>query len=410
MSTFPGCRGTDVGSRRFISFRKTILICVGSIGILSLQAKALDVGSFFKKIGYWRSITTTGALSARILMNSAYVNSKIFIWGGMDRGGTTAYGDGVLYDPSSDSYAAVTATGSPGARIMSVAISTGTKVIVWGGANLAANTYYNTGAIYDPVANSWTATSTGSNVPSVRGRPSAVWTGTKMLIWGGRDLSGALGTGAAYDPVANTWTTISTVGAPSARRHHASYWTGTKMIIWGGNNDSVVLNTGGIYDPATDTWTTMSTTNAPTGSIYPFHAFTGSKLIVWGGCDWANTVWYNTGAVYDIASNTWTAMSAVGAPSNRKAGDSFGIPNINGGGVWTGSRAIFWGGSVNTNGTYYNTGFYYDPAKDQWSPLPMANVPAARDGNVAIWTGSRFFIWGGFTSTSTATNTGAFFY
>jgi hypothetical protein len=38
-------------------------------------------------------------------------------------------------------------------------------------------------------------------------------------------------------------------------------WTGTEMIVWGGTN--APTNTGGRYNPSTDSWTATSTTNAP---------------------------------------------------------------------------------------------------------------------------------------------------
>ena len=56
------------------------------------------------------------------------------------------------------------------------------------------------------------------------------------------------------------WTPTSTIGAPAARSYHAAVWTGSKMIVWGGYLKSVPLftdpftNTGGLYDPATDSW------------------------------------------------------------------------------------------------------------------------------------------------------------
>ncbi len=50
------------------------------------------------------------------------------------------------------------------------------------------------------------------------------------------DLGGSsfsyLNTGARYDPIANTWSTVTTTGAPTARRGHTAVWTGSRMVIW----------------------------------------------------------------------------------------------------------------------------------------------------------------------------------
>jgi hypothetical protein len=59
-----------------------------------------------------------------------------------------------------------------------------------------------------------------------------------------------------------TWAATSTVDAPSAREEHTAIWTGSRMIIWGGVGGSC-LNTGGVYDPTTDMWTATSTVDAP---------------------------------------------------------------------------------------------------------------------------------------------------
>jgi hypothetical protein len=44
-----------------------------------------------------------------------------------------------------------------------------------------------------------------------------------------------------------TWTATSTTDAPSARSAHTAVWTGSKMIVWGGNElGSTKLDTGGV--------------------------------------------------------------------------------------------------------------------------------------------------------------------
>ncbi len=40
--------------------------------------------------------------------------------------------------------------------------------------------------------------------------------------------------GGQYDPVGNAWTATTTTGAPSARQYHTAVWTGSRMIVWGG--------------------------------------------------------------------------------------------------------------------------------------------------------------------------------
>jgi hypothetical protein len=167
------------------------------------------------------------------------------------------------------------------------------------------------------------------------------------------------------------------------------------MIVWGGYNIINYYNTGGIYDPATDTWTPISTTNAPSGRIWHTAVWTGSKMIVWGG--YASTVYNYSGGIYDPATDTWTPISAVNAPTGRDWHTA----------IWTGSKMILWGGY---NGAqYYNTGGIYDPATDTWTSTTDANAPSGRYHHTAVWTGTRMIAWGGSTNT-TYFNTGGIYY
>lgn len=54
--------------------------------------------------------------------------------------------------------------------------------------------------------------------------------------------------GAGYTEVGSTglevWKATTTTGAPTGRSRHTAVWTGSKMIVWGGDNGAY-LNTGG---------------------------------------------------------------------------------------------------------------------------------------------------------------------
>src|SRR5262249_28782432 len=53
----------------------------------------------------------------------------------------------------------------------------------------------------------------------------------------------------------DTWASTSTgTGVPSARYYHAVVWTGSKMIVFGGTINSSDFNDGALYDPSADSW------------------------------------------------------------------------------------------------------------------------------------------------------------
>jgi hypothetical protein len=125
-------------------------------------------------------------------------------------------------------------------------------MIVWGGYDSVSK--FDTGGRYNPGTDTWTATSTTSttsttNAPSAREFHTAVWTGTEMIVWGGRnDPFTYLDTGGRYNPDTDSWTATITTDAASARSSHAAVWTGTQMIVWGGvNSNGANVNTGGRY-------------------------------------------------------------------------------------------------------------------------------------------------------------------
>ena len=221
-------------------------------------------GIFDPASNTWTGATsTTGAPTYRSIYTTVWTGSRMIVWGGLEYSGMSHVSStGGTYDPSTDTWTATQTAGAPDPRWFHTAVSTGSKMIVWGGGDAGLSTFFNTGGVYDPVTDTWTATTT-SGAPTPRAGPVAVWTGSKMIVWGGWAGGTGVQTGGLYDPVTNTWTPTSTVGAPTARGGHTAVWTGSKMIVWGGADDAGECDTGGIYDPDTDTWTAMSTVGAP---------------------------------------------------------------------------------------------------------------------------------------------------
>jgi N-acetylneuraminic acid mutarotase len=245
-----------------------------------------------------------------------------------------------------------------------------------------------------PVKYTWTRVAPDANAPRVRALHSAVWTGEKMIVWGGEDIRQPgrwLAEGGAFDPKTEKWSPISKVGAPSSRSYHVAVWTGEKMIVWGGYNGTI-FNDGASYDPATDKWSKDIAPSPLSPRLAPSAVWTGSKMIVWGG---ASSAYVGTrdGAIFDPKTNSWTKMSGDGAPSIRTGHAA----------VWTGKKMIVWGGAMPAGPVMKDDGGIYDPETDTWSPLPqMGKKPKGRDYPAVIWSGSKMTILGGFLGTSPA--------
>ena len=235
----------------------------------------------------WTPTTLTNAPDARSHHTAVWTGSEMIVWGGDNSGDT-----GGRYNPSTDSWIATSTTNAPTAREWHTAVWTGSEMIVWGGD--AGATRLNTGGRYNPITDSWTATST-ANAPAARGfGHTAVWTGSEMIVWGGLGNNGVrFNTGGRYNPITDSWTATSIINAPSVRHFHTAVWTSSEMIVWGGEELSS-LNTGGRYNPVTDSWTATSIVNAPSERYLFAGIWTGSEMIVWGG----NIPDSNTGGRY----------------------------------------------------------------------------------------------------------------
>src|SRR5207253_9073466 len=112
----------------------------------------------------------------------------------------------------------------------------------------------------------WGATTT-VNAPTARDSHTAVWTGSEMIVWGGRSTGGYLNTGGRYNPSTDSWVATTTTGAPAARYLHTAVWTGSEMIVWGGFASSGRSNTGGWNNPR-DRRTNASGNNKDSGGRY----------------------------------------------------------------------------------------------------------------------------------------------
>ena len=251
------------------------------------------------------------------------------------------------------------------------------------------------GASYDPQSDSWQPISLAGG-PVNRDLHSAVWTGSEMIVWGGRDFTtgvatGVVNTGAIYNPVTDTWRPMTTNGAPSARGSHTAVWTGTEMIVWGGDDIAVKTNTGGRYNPAADSWQATTISNAPSDRTSHSAVWTGTEMVIWGG--WRSVTnsfqVLNTGGRNDPATDSWQATTTVDSPSARSSHLA----------LWTGSEMFIWGGD--NNNVPAAVGGRYDPSTDKWGQLETSSAPSVKPGHKAVWTGKTMVVWGcdGFSCT-----------
>lgn len=399
----------------------------------------------------WTALPTTGAPTARSGHTAVWTGTEMIIWGGKGLDGSPL-NDGARYSLATHSWKPLPAAGAPASRWGHTAVWTGTEMIIWGGAG-EGELAFGSGTRYDPVSDSWVPMA-AEEAPGARFGHTAIWTGDEMVIWGGRRRadencgSGGLycpmSDGAHYSPAFDTWLPTPSSGAPAARFEHTTVWTGTEMIVWGGRTDVTwVTNTGARYNPVTRAWTETILDGAPSARVEHTAVWTGADMIVWGGGDGVISSTApvsqgrDTGARYSPTTNTWSPVAMVNAARPRRAhsavwtGQSmivcggwdiwrFSLPALNdcrgyiaGNNTWSGAptmpddlygnTAVWTGGEIFVQGEGVdwkiakNAAWRYLPELRTWAGVPSSGAPAGRKLASSVWTGSEIIVWGGVT-------------
>jgi len=360
-------------------------------GGLVAGAATATGGVYDPSLDQWTATKSLPAGSRRADHTAVWTGDEMIVWGGCDATGS-CHDDGASYDPAVNKWSQLPA-GAPTARGRHTAVWTGTTMIVWGGSD-ATGVRLNTGARYDP-AGGWSSTAT-VNAPTGRNGHTTVWSGTNMIVWGG--LGGPAGDptfpadGGRYDPVADAWSPTQFGGGNvQARFGHVAVWTGARMVVWGGITYSdTLINSGGRYDPVSDSWTPTSRGSQPPLTQPPLnsqHTFwTGNEFLLWND----GYSGPSNGGRYDPATDSWSLVT----PPPWVVAQYVDA-------VWTGTRMITFGGTQSAcccqlirPYPFFPSGVNsYDPLADTWTTL--ASGPEGRGGHTMVWTGGEVVVWGG---------------
>ncbi len=301
-----------------------------------------DGGVYHFESNTWRATSQQGAPAPRWFHGAAWSGTEMLIFGGRasfyDQ---NVHNDGGRYNPVTDTWSPLSSSNAPAPRSQFASVWTGTEFIVWGGFG-GGNTVRGDGGRYNPTTDIWTPMS-NVNAPAGRAEPTAVWTGTEMIVFGGIAGSGgsehSFNTGARYNPTTDTWTPLPTNGAPRVTGHTA-VWTGTDMIVWGGRllPEHQFVTTGARYNPADNSWHPIASTSLIEPRIYQAATWTGREMIIWGGTAWPPQVIFGNGARYRPASDSWVPMTSENAAYRRM----MWRPDLT---IWTGFGMLLYGGS-----------------------------------------------------------------
>jgi N-acetylneuraminic acid mutarotase len=250
---------------------------------------------------------------------------------------------------------------------------TGTELLLYGYVYSAEAETKTFTAAYNPATNTWRRPpSCPYPVLNIEGGHRVVWTGTEMLVFGV--------TNASFNPRTNTWRPLP----PGSSGASAAVWTGRQALLWGGGCCGENSNDGKEFDPATNTWRAMP--RAPIAGRHAGGVWTGTELLVIGGTNDDGLL--ADGAAYNPQTRTWRTVAAMPAP---RVGASM---------TWTGTDVVLVGGLTYKGSVrvYHRDGLAYNPTTNRWRKLP--DMPTAREGHMAVWTGRQLLVWGGMTAQS----------
>jgi hypothetical protein len=134
-------------------------------------------------------------------------------------------------------------------------------------------------AAYNPVSDSWRRL---ASLPVPRFGARVVWDGHEMLVIGGVGApevgkpAPPAKVGFAYNPTTNRWRQVAPM--PTGRTNFPAVWTGRRLLIWGGSTPPAGL----AFDPMANRWSALP--QAPlTGRTSLTAVWTGRAMILWGG-------------------------------------------------------------------------------------------------------------------------------
>ncbi|HEY8977506.1 MAG TPA: kelch repeat-containing protein [Burkholderiaceae bacterium] len=254
-------------------------------------------------------------------------DGRLLLAGGVKSSGGTAAAD--LFDPATSTWTPAAPMGVMRSSHTATLLPDG-RVLVTGGSTVstsASQGYVNNASaeIYDPVANTWTATPPMS-VARSHHSATLLADGTVLVVGGENAAYLVEASAEIYDPAANTWTAPRAMPLAARSQHTATLLADGKVLVAGGF-DIVAgvltpLASAELYDPvlhSTNTVVNGVSTTVVTGQDFTAatplafarngHSATrlgdGRVVVIGGGSTQTE--------IYDPVAATWTTQSPTAA-------------------------------------------------------------------------------------------------
>lgn len=233
-------------------------------------------------------------------------------------------------------------------------------------------------AIYDPVADTWSAYSEVSTADR--------WAATCVKMNDGRVLiiggSASYNTAEIYDPETNVITPTTSPSVFHAFQPQSGLLRDGKVFVTSGTTTNDAIE---VYDPVTSTWSILTSTTTGAGAMQTAVVTQDGTIVVMGG-------WLST-PVDGICVMNGPSKRLYSLPAERYAGTSFFVKKGPKGQVW------YMGGYDNTD-TAVDTVYVFDLNTMTITNTYNLNYPRAFGQLVPLENG-KFLLFGGTTQTWT---------
>ena len=334
-------------------------------------------------------------------------SGKVLLTGGWQNGSSIALNTAEVYDPVANTFTALTSTMiSVRADHMAALLPNG-KVLLAGGSTSSGGNSLNTAEVYDPTTQTFTALTSTMTTVRVAATATLLPDG-KVLFTGGGGDSGILKTAEVYDPVANTFTALTVTMTTVRGGHTATLLPNGNVLLTGGTIDTSnatipELNSAEVYaalPPSSNTFTALTSTMSSVREGLASTLLPSGKVLITGGENGAppghTGTTYNTAQLYDPVANTFTSLTPT-MTTPREAHTSTLLPN---------GTVLITSGFDNQNGNGgFNTAEIYDPVANTFTALTATMVSLRCNAAASLLPNGKVLITGGSVHSGSALNT-----
>lgn len=302
-----------------------LLVTGGNTGRVPSRLNATNAASSFDpQSGQWTSLAsmqTARAAHAAV----ALANDHALVIGGQNAH-VGVFATAEQYNAATNTWQAAGGMSTPRYRHTANVLNDG-RVLVAGGSNsnvsCSCTTFQSSVDLYDPTANSWTAT--GALLTARYDHTATLLADGRILVIGGfggtpdtMNASGSvLMTTELYDPLAGTWSAGASMSVARSK-HTATLLSSGLVLVAGGSSGTNALVSAEIYDPVADTWNAIAPMSTARQQQSALQLANGDVLVV-GGLNGTSSALFGveTAEVYDAIGNVWSTPRAMAVPRQK---------------------------------------------------------------------------------------------